>query len=196
MLWGISWLGFDICVFWLILDLSGDSFADVDFVFFALHGVNCRRIAVSLSIKFFVGWTEFGWELLGWIACLSLLSDGGKIFDGFFILVLMDGVSQRFSNISAILTFFFASLTISNACASSNSICFFNICSVFCDLASICLASIFARVVVSGRIGTSTSNSVFIFLDFKGFALMDLCVLREFCDGSRVIGLLLWSSMN
>ena len=44
-------MGFDICVFWLTLDFSGDSFADVDFAFFALYGVNCRRI----SVNFFVG---------------------------------------------------------------------------------------------------------------------------------------------
>ena len=125
ILWGISWLGFDICVFWMTLDLSGDSFSDVDFAFFGLYGVNCRRIIISLSVNFFVEWTEFGWELLGWVTSLSLFSDGGKIFDGFFILVLMDGVSRRFFNISAILTFSFASLTISNACASSNSISFF-----------------------------------------------------------------------
>ena len=118
-------VGFDICVFWLTLDLSGDSFADVDFVFFALYGVNCRVITLFLSVKFFVEWTEFGWELLGWIACLSLFSGGGKIFDGFFILVLMSGISRRFSDISAILAFSFTSLTISNSCASSNSICFF-----------------------------------------------------------------------
>ena len=103
----------------------------------------------------------------------------------------VDGwVSRRFSNISAILTFSYASLTISNARASSNIICFFKVCSLLCDLASICLASIFARVAVSGRAGTSTSNSVFISLDFKGFTLMDLRVSRGFCDDSRVIGLL------
>ena len=102
----------------------------------------------------------------------------------------MGGVSRRFSNISAILVFFFALLTISNACASSNSICFLKICSLLCDLSSICLASIFAQVATSGRTGTSTSNLVFIFRDFKGFTLMDLCVLWEFCDGSRVVGLL------
>ena len=102
----------------MTLDLSGDSFSDVDFAFFGLYGVNCRRIIISLSVNFFVEWTEFGWELLGWVTSLSLFSDGGKIFDGFFILVLMDD------------------------------------------------------------------------LDFKGFTLMDLCVLMEFCDGSQAIGLL------
>ena len=58
------------------------------------------------------------------------------------------------------------------------------------DLACIFSASIFAQAAVPGRTETSTSNLVFIFLDFKGFRLMDLCVLMEFCDGSQAIGLL------
>ena len=104
--------------------------------------------------------------------------------------MLMGGVSRSFSNISAIFAFSFSSMAISNACASSNSICFFKICSLLCDLPSIGLASIFARGAVSGRTETSTSNLAFIFLDFRGFTLMDLCVLREYCDSSRGICLL------
>ena len=181
MLWGISWLGFDICVFWLTVDLSGDSFADEDFTFFALDGANCRPSHYCLSFCNSFCWVNWIWMGTARLNCLFKSSfKWRKVFDDFFILVLMGGVSRRFYNISAILTFSFASLTISNACASSNSICFLKICSLFCDFTSICSASTFARVAVSGRTGTSTSNLVFFFLNFKGFTLMDLLYYGSF----------------